>query len=65
MAGVTHMRLVSKALEAQAQAHKKAHQQHLMDAAVARAEADANQPPEVPQTGLQPPYDAAWDMGGD
>lgn len=62
---MAHLDTVKQHLEVAAAHHRKSHQEALREAAVARAERDAQNPPAAPQTGLQAPDEGFWVIGGE
>jgi hypothetical protein len=62
---VSTLHEVRKHLDAQARAHHQAHEEALRKAAIARAEADAHQDPNVPQVGLQGGDEGFWEVGAE
>ena len=57
------MEAVRRAHTRNAAAHRKAHQDALLAAAVKKAQEDAQVPPSVPQMGLQGDDDGFWEVG--
>lgn len=62
---MAHLDKVKADLATAAAHHRKSHEEALREAAVARAEHDAANPPPVPQTGLQAPEEGFWTVGGE
>lgn len=57
------MEAVKRAHTRNAAAHRKAHQDALLAAAVKKAQEDAQVPPGVPQMGLQGDDEGFWEVG--
>ena len=62
---MAHLDKVKEHLGVAAAHHRKSHQEALREAAVARAEQEAHNPPTAPQTGLQAPDEGFWVIGGE
>jgi hypothetical protein len=57
------MHQVREHLDHQARAHRKTRDEALREAAVAKAEADASQPPAAPPGGMQGGEEGFWEVG--